>query len=277
MSTRAVGTGMVSFGLVNIPIKIYSANKSDARVGFRQLHAQCKSLMETRHHCPKCDLIVDKADQVKGHEVSKGVFVTFTSEEVKDAAESTAHAIAITEFVPANTVNPALFHRMEYLVPDRGGTRGYWLLQKALKKTRLVGVAQYSTRGRAYLVMIMALNDGLVMQVCRFNEEVRPLSTMDIPDAPQIGRDELDLAVQLVRKSAKKVFNVDRFKDPVTERLNEMVEEKLKGTEVTSIQQLPPVPRRQADLMDALKQSLQDDKKVLPLRRKKRRKSKKRG
>jgi DNA end-binding protein Ku len=253
MAARSIGTGTVSFGMVSIPIRLYSAGESSAAVSFNLLHAKCKSRLKQQYICPKDNEIVPRDQMVKGYEFSKDQYVTFTDEELKAMGEETQRAIEITEFVPASQVDPLYFDGAYYLGPDKGGEKAYKLLAEAMKSTGRSALAKWAARGKQYLVLIRPFSGGLIMQQLLYADEVRSFTEVPVGDA-EVKEPELKLAVQLVEQIASDEFHPENYADEVRKRYLEAIQRKVEGQEVTTA---PEAPRAQIiDLMEALKASL---------------------
>jgi DNA end-binding protein Ku len=253
MPARSIATGTLAFGMVSIPVRLYSAGESAAAVSFNLLHAKCRSRLKQQYVCPKDGEIVPRDQMVKGYEFAKEQYVVFGEEELKAMAEETQKAIEITEFVPAATVDPVYFDGAYYLGPDEGGAKAYRLLSEAMKQTGRAALARWSARGRQYLVLIRPADKGLVMQQLLYADEVRSISEVPIEDA-ELREAELKLAVQIVEQIARDEFHPESYEDEVRKRYREAIQRKIEGREVTAA---PESPRAQiVDLMEALKASL---------------------
>jgi DNA end-binding protein Ku len=253
MPARSIATGTLSFGMVSIPIRMYSAGESAAAVSFNLLHDKCKSRLKQQYVCPKDNEIVARDHMVKGYQFSKDQYVTFTEEELKAMAEESQKAIEITEFVPASAVDPVYFDRPYYLGPEPGGEKAYRLLSEAMKQTGRSALAKWAARGKQYLVLIRPAGEGLVMQQLLYADEVRPISEVPIGDA-ELKEPELKLAVQLVEQIAADEFHPEHYEDEVRKRYQEAIRKKVEGQEITAAAE---PPRAQIiDLMEALKASL---------------------
>jgi DNA end-binding protein Ku len=254
VAARSLSTGTISFGLVTVPVRIYSASESTAAVSFNMLHAKCHSRLKQQYICPKDEEIVPRDQMVKGYEFAKDQYVTFTEDELKAMAEESTRAIEITEFVPAAKVDPIYFDSAYYLGPDKGGERAYALLAAAMQQTGRSALAKWAARGKAYLVMVRAIDRGLVMQVLHHADEVRPFSEVPIGDT-QVKEPELKLAIQLVDQIASEEFHPENYDDDVRKRYLEAIQRKVEGQEITA--PAAEAPRAQVvDLMEALKASL---------------------
>jgi DNA end-binding protein Ku len=249
-----MATATISFGLVTVPVRLYSAAESTAAISFNLLHDKCGSRLKQQYLCQKDGEVVTRDQMVKGYEFAKDQYVTFTEEEIKAMAEEATRTIEITEFVPADKVDPVYFDVAYYLGPDKGGERAYKLLAAAMKQTGRSALAKWPARGKQYLVLVRAIEGGLVMQTLHYADEVRPFTEVPVGDAV-VKEPELKLATQLVDQIAADEFHPENYEDEVRKRYQEAIQRKVDGQEVT----VPTVeqPRAQiVDLMEALKASL---------------------
>ncbi len=253
MPARSIATGTLAFGMVSIPVRLYSAGESSAAVSFNLLHAKCQSRLKQQYVCPKDGEIVPRDQMVKGYEFAKEQYVVFGEDELKAMAEENQKAIEITEFVPAASVDPVYFDRAYYLGPDQGGAKAYRLLKEAMQQTGRAALARWSARGKQYLMLIRPAGKGLVMQQLLYADEVRTIDEVPIEDA-ELREAELALAVQIVGQIARDEFHPESYEDEVRKRYRAAIQAKIEGREVTSA---PESPRAQiVDLMEALKASL---------------------
>jgi DNA end-binding protein Ku len=253
MAARSIGTGTLSFGMVSIPIRTYSAGESSAAVSFNLLDGKTKSRLKQQYINPTTNEIVPREQMVKGYEFAKDQYVTFTEDELKAMAQEAQRAIEITEFVPAAAVDPVYYDKPYYLGPDKGGEKAFLLLVEAMKKTGRVALAKWAARGKQYLVMIRPKEHGLVMQQLLYADEVKPISEVPVGDA-DVKEPELKLAMQLIDQIASDEFHPEHYEDEVRKRYHDAIQKKVEGQEVTAA---PEAPRAQIiDLMEALKASL---------------------
>jgi len=254
MPARSIGTGTLSFGMVSIPVRMYSAGESASAVSFNLLHAKCKSRLKQQYVCPKDNEIVPRDQMVKGYEFQKEQYVTFTEDELKAMAEESQKAIEITEFVTASKVDPVYFDGAYYLGPDKGGEKAYKLINEAMKQTGRAALAKWSARGKQYLVLIRPVANGLVMQQLLYKDEVRTIDEVPIEDA-ELKEPELKLAVQLIEQIAADEFKPENYEDDVKKRYHEAIQRKVSGQEVITAAEAPKTAQI-IDLMEALKASL---------------------
>lgn len=254
MPAHAIGSATISFGLVSVPIKMFSAGESSAAISFNWLHKKDGSRLKQQYVCSKDGEKVEKDDMVKGYEFSKGQYVQFTKEELVALEEKGTGSINIQEFVDADTVDRMYMDRVYFLGPDKGGDRAFTLLGEALKKTKKVAIGQWAARGKQYLIMIRPLGHGLAMEQLRYANEVRAIDEVPIPKV-EVKKPELDMAVQLIEQAANERFQPDKYEDTVKQRILEQIQRKVDGKEI--IEEPTEAPKTQIiDLMEALKASL---------------------
>ena len=254
MSARPIAAATVSFGLVSVPVKLYSTGESGRKISFNWLHGDCGTRLKQQYFCPKDGEIVERANMIKGFEFAKEQYVTFKPEELKALEEQASQSIDITEFVPAEQIERIYLDKPYYLGPDKGGERAYRLLAAALRKTGRAAIAKYASRGKQYLVMVRPMDDGLIMEQLLYPEEIRAFSEVPSGDG-EVKEQELELAVQLIEQAATDDFNPENYRDEVRERVLALIQRKVDGEEIT----LAPTeePKTQIiDLMAALKASL---------------------
>ena len=251
---RAIATGQIAFGLVSIPVKLFSAAESSEKISFNMLHKDCGSRVQQQLFCSKEERTIDRTDVVKGYEFSKGQYVLFNDEELKMLEEKSTQQIDITEFVKSDQIDPIYFSKPYYLGPEKGAARAYTLLARALEQTGRWAVAKYAARGKGYLVVIRPLGKGLVMQQLYYPNEIRAMEELDLGDT-EVKDNELKMAVQLAEMSASERFHPENYRDEVQERIRGLIQKKVEGEEITSA--MAEEPRAQViDLMEALRRSL---------------------
>lgn len=253
MPPRPIASANISFGLVSVPVSLYSASESSANVSFNMLHKKCGTRLKQQYICPKEDVVVEKDDIAKGYEISKGHYVTFTPEEIKALDEKATNSIDIAEFVPLSAVDRIYLDKVYYLGPDKGGDRAYRLLGEALKTTGRAALGQYSARGKQHLVLVRPLDGVLVMEQLHYQPELRAAAEVPHPDTP-VKEAELALAKQLIEQSSSDEFRPENYRDTVRERVLDAIQQKVEGQEITAEE--APAETKIIDLMDALKASL---------------------
>jgi len=251
---RAIASAQIAFGLVSIPVKLFSAAESSEKISFNMLHKECGSRIQQQLFCPKDERTIDRTEVVKGYEFSKGQYVLFSEDELKTLEEKATQTIDITEFIPSTEIDPIYFSKAFYLGPDKGGDRAYTLLSKALAQTGRWALAKYAARGKQYLVILRPLGKGLVLQQLYYPNEIRSIDEIELSDAP-VKDSELKMAVQLAEMGASDEFHPENYRDEQTEKTRAMIQRKIDGEEITSLD--VEEPRAQViDLMEALRASL---------------------
>jgi DNA end-binding protein Ku len=251
---RPFASGSIAFGLVSIPVKLYSATEATEKISFNMIHKECGSRIQQQLFCPKDERTIGREETAKGYEFAKGQYVLFSEEELKAMEEKATQTIEISEFLPREAIDPIYFQKANYLAPDKGGDRAYALLSKALQETGRWALAKYAARGKGYLVVIRPLGKGLVMQQLFYPNEIRALEELDLGDAV-IKDNELKMAVQLAEMGAAEDFHPENYRDEVTDRIRTMIQQKIDGEEITSLGVEQP-KAQVIDLMEALKASL---------------------
>jgi len=260
MPVRSTGSATISFGLVSVPVQIYSSAESRASVSFNMLHKKCGTRLKQQYICPKDDNeVVTREDTVKGYEFAKDQYVILTPEELKALEEKATSTIDVVEFVPLAGVDREYMEKVYYLGPDKGGDRAYRLLAAALKQSGKAALGQYAARGQQHLVLLRPLNGVLVMEQLHYADEVRPTTEVTIP-AGEVKDAELKLAMQLIDQTSNEEFQPTKYKDTVRERTLETIQRKIDGQDITG-DAAPASDTKMLDLMEALKASLAGDKK----------------
>ncbi|HVQ62137.1 MAG TPA: Ku protein [Burkholderiales bacterium] len=258
MAARPIATLTVSFGLVSIPVKLYSATEASRAISFNLLHKGCGSRLKQQYLCVKEEVVVPREDMVKGYEFEKDQYVMFTPEELKLLEEAGTHTADIAEFVPIESIDPVYFDKAYYLAPDKGGAKPYALLARALRESKRCALGRWAARGKQYIVMIRpAANgnaDGLVMQQLLYAGEVRSIKELEIPDT-EVKDAELKLAQQLIEQQASDKFDPSTYTDEVRARVEAAVQKKVEGQEIT-MAEAPEGGAQVIDLMEALRASL---------------------
>lgn len=254
MPVRSIGSATISFGLVSLPVNLYSSSESAASVSFNMVHKSCGTRLKQQYMCPKDNVVVEKDDIAKGYEFAKGQYVLFSPEEVKALDEKANNAIEISEFVPLEQVDRIYLEKAYFLGPDKGGDRAYRLLARALTETKRAGLGQYAARGKQNLVLVRPLGDVLVMEQLHYQGELRAASEVPVPDAA-VKDAELKLACQLIEQAATDEFDASRYTDSVRTRVLEAIQKKVDGQEIVA--EAPAAEEHKiVDLMEALKASL---------------------
>jgi len=255
MAARPISNATISFGLVSIPVRLFAATSSK-QVSFHLLHGKDFSRIQQKIYCPKDDAIIDRSELVRGYEISKGRYVTFTDEELKALEEQEDHAIEINEFVPLDKVDPVYFETSYFLASDASAAKAYRLLTDAMTDTQCAGVATFTMRGKQHLVLIRPYAKGLMLHTMYYADEVRKSEELDQAAGSEAKPAELELAKRLIGELTEAKFQPEKYHDTFSERVREVAERKAAGQEIT---EAAPEPRRGQviDLMSALKASLE--------------------
>jgi len=259
MAARSIASLTVSFGLVSIPVKLYSATEASRAISFNLLHKGCGSRLKQQYFCVKEEVPVPREDMVKGYEFAKDQYVLFTPEELKALEEAGTHSAEITEFVPIESIDPVYFDKAYYLGPDKGGAKPYALFARALRESKRCALGRWAARGKQYIVMIRPIEgengDALVMQQLLYAAEVRSIKQLEIPKT-EVKDAELKLAQQLIEQQAADRFDPAAYTDEVRARIETAVQKKVDGQEIT-LTEVPEAGAQVIDLMEALRASLQ--------------------
>jgi DNA end-binding protein Ku len=256
MASRALASLTIAFGMVSIPVKLYSATQAQAGFSFNLLHRGCGSRLKQQYLCAREGVVVERADMVKGYEFAKDQYVTFTPEELKEMEEKGTQTIEINEFVPAESIDPIYYDKAYFLGPDKGGAKPYALLAESMRQTHQTAVGRYAARGKQYIVQLRAIPGGLVMQQLLYAPEVRTITELEIEEAP-VRDTELALAKQLIAQISSKVFDPTAYEDEVRKRVEAAVQKKVEGEEIAISPSAPETGGQVIDLMEALRASLE--------------------
>jgi DNA end-binding protein Ku len=259
MPARALSTATISFGLVSIPVKLYSAAESKAALAFNQIHKKDGSRVKQQLISARTGELVPKEEIVKGYEFAKDQYVLFEAEELKALEAASTHTIDITEFLKAEQIERRYLDKVYYLGTEKGGARAYKLLAQVLVDTGRVAIGKYAARGKQYLVMVRPMENGLVMEQLHYPDELRAFSEVPIEDAT-VKPAELKLATQLVEQAASDEFKPESYKDEVRERMLALIQRKVEGEDITLAPTAEP-EHKIIDIMEALKASLAAGKK----------------
>ena len=250
---RSLASVVISFGLVSIPVRLFSAGQPSGEISFNLLHKTCGSRLKQQYICIAEDVVVTRDEMIKGYEYEPGTYVTFTEEELKKLAEQSTQTIEITEFVPASAIDPVYFDKSYYLAPEKKGAKPYSLLAEAMRKSARTAIARYAARGKQYLVQLRAVEEGLIMQELLYADEVKPFS--EIPtETVAVKEPELKLALQLIDQISTDSFHPENYQDEVKERIEKQILQKAQGKPIKTS---APVKSAQViDMMAALKASI---------------------
>jgi DNA end-binding protein Ku len=254
MAARATASGTISFGLVSIPVKLYTATSSKS-VHFNMLHEKDKGRLKQQYVCSVCGEIVSRDETVRGFEFSKSQYVVMTDQELEALEKKSDRSIEIEEFVPIEQVDPVYFEKSNLLGPDKGGSKAYKLLNQAMLAAGKVAIGRFSTRGKQQLVLIRPVENGLMMHGLYYADEVRSFDDVEFGDAVELKKAELELAGQLIDSLTAKEFKPEKYEDDYRRAVLDVVERKSAGEAIALPE--PTQEREQIiDLMAALKKSL---------------------
>ena len=252
----SVWKGMISFGLVSIPIRLYAAARTK-RTYLHQIHDKCNTRLKQPLYCPTCDRIVDRSEVIKGYEYETGQYVLVDADEIKKITPPSGKTMEIITFLKENEVDPIYFDSSYFALPDRDAGKPYALLLKALEDTNKVGVAKVTMHQREYTVFIRARDNGLTLHTMYYANEIAAVEGYGRKYDARLRPEEVKLAEQLVQ-SRSAPFKPEQYRDEFQEQLNALIESKLKGKAVA----VPARPTAKApviDMMEALKRSLAKD------------------
>lgn len=253
MAARSIGSGTLSFGLVSIPVKLFTAASSKS-VSFHMLHAECGSRLKQQLVCPVCNVVVTRDQTTRGFEHTRDTHVVFSQEELKELESARTNTLELVEFVPADTVDLVSIEKSTYLGPDKGGERAYRLLAEVLEEKDKLAVGIFETRGKDQLVLVRSYKKGLILHEVYYADEVRSFDDVETGGAFEFKPVEKDLAEKLVDQLTVDAFKPEAFKDTWAERVHAAVQKKVEGEEVHVA---PEAPKAQIiDLLEALKKSV---------------------
>lgn len=260
---RPVWKGAVTFGLVSVPVSLYSATKRQAEISFRLLHAKDKAPVEYKRFCTEDGEEVPWNQIVKGYEYEKGQFVVMTDEDFDKARTESTETLEIRDFVPLDQINLAHFESPYWLEPTKAGRKAYVLLREALEESGRVGIGTFVMRQREHLAALRPAGKALMVTTLRFADEIRTADDLDIPREEKLAQKELDLAKKLVDTLAED-WKPEEYKDTYHEALRAAIEQKLEGKEIEA--PAPRKPARVVNLMKALEESLKQGTRKPPAR-----------
>jgi DNA end-binding protein Ku len=254
MPLKALRNAMISFGLVSIPVRFYTATKS-GDIHFHMLHASCGTRVNRKWWCPHHEKIVDSDELIRGYAISKTKYVTFTDEEMEMLETDDNRAIEITEFVDLHEIDPLFFEKAYFLGPSPGGGKTYRLLSQAMKKQDKVAVARWVAAGKENLAVLRPYEKGLVLHTMYYADEVRDFGAIDLEEGP-VREKEMQLAETLINELSEKKFDPLAFKDEYRQRLLERIRAKSKGKAVEPEEKEEEKGGEVIDIMEALRRSL---------------------
>jgi DNA end-binding protein Ku len=255
MALRPLRNATITFGLVSIPVRFYTATKSED-VHFNLLHESCGSRVNRKWWCPQHEEIVGSDELIRAYEVTKNKYVTFTDDEIDALETGDNKALDITEFVDLSQIDPVFFEKTYYLGPAPGGGKTYKLLSTAMKKENKVAVARWISGGKEHLVVLRPFENGLVLHTMYYADEVRDFGAIDLEDAP-VKDKEIQLAEMLIGELTEKKFNPLQYKDEYRDRLMDKIKAKSQGKTIVAEEREEEKGGEVIDIMEALRRSLE--------------------
>jgi len=257
--------GAISFGLVNIPVKLYAATE-DKDIKMRYLHKECHTPIQYEKRCPNCDRPLESEDIVRGYEYEDGKFVIMEKDEIEALAHEKNKSVEIVDFVELNDIDPIYFNRSYFIGPNDHGSKPYMLLKQAMEESGRIGLAKITIRSKEHLAAVRVYDKGLMLETMYFPDEVREIDNVpDIPEELEVSDKEKKLAKQLIEQLTTK-FEPSQYKDERREAILALIESKISGNEIKVVEEKPK--RNVADLMDALQASLDTSPKTPPKKKK---------
>ena len=256
MAARSIASLSLSFGLVSIPVKLYSATESSSAVKFNMLTKDGSRVKQQYVSEKDPNVVVQRSEMVKGYEFEKDRYVLFTPEELKALEESSSPTIEIMSFIPAKSVDPLFYDKAYLLAPDKRGGKPYALLAEAMRQSGRCALAKWAWKAKQYVVQIRPAEDGLVLQQLLYAEEVRSHKDLDI-ERVDVSQGELQLALQLIDQISTDSYDPTQYVDEEKKRILAAIDEKIAGKQVVATtQEEAPSTAQVIDLMEALRASL---------------------
>ena len=256
MALRPLRNATISFGLVSIPVRFYTATKSED-VHFNLLHESCGTRVNRKWWCPHHEKIVESDELIRGYAITKNKYVTFTDEEIESLETDDNRALEITEFLDLDQIDPVFFEKAYFLGPAPGGGKTYKLLATALKKEHKVALARWVSNNREHLVIVRPYVNGLVLHTMYYADEVRDFEAIDVEEG-QVREKEVKLAEILINELTEAKFNPLQYHDDYRERLLDRIKAKSRGKTIVSED---PEKEEEGgeviDIMEALRRSLE--------------------
>ncbi|HEY8133254.1 MAG TPA: Ku protein [Thermoanaerobaculia bacterium] len=271
MALRPLRNATVSFGLVSIPVRFYTATKSED-IHFHLLHESCGTRVNRKWWCPHHEKIVGSDELIRGYEISKGKYVTFTDEEMEALETDDNRAIDIVEFVDLGQVDPVFYEKSYFLGPAPGGGKTYNLLSTAMKKQNKVGVARWVSAGKEHLVVLRPFEKGLILHTMYYADEVRDFAAIDVEHAA-VREKEVQLAEMLINELTEEKFDPMQFKDEYRQRVLAKIRAKAQGKPIVSEEKEEEKGAEVVDIMEALRRSLEGGRAAAPARQSRTRKA----
>lgn len=247
--------GSISFGLVNIPVKMFAATE-DKDIRFKYIHKECKTPIKYEKKCPACDKELNQEDIVRGYEYEPGRFVVIDDRDLESLRQSTGRAIEILDFVNLDEIDPVYFMKSYYLSPQETGEKAYNLLREAMDQTGRIAISRITIRNKQSLAAIRVYQNLLIMETIFYPDEVRNSAQVpNVPDSSQVDQNELSMATQLIGNLTT-AFDPEKYTDEYRKELLALIHRKIEGDETVQPKEAPE--RNVIDLMQALQESLKE-------------------
>lgn len=253
---KTLWKGSISFGLVNIPIRMYTASQSN-NLSLDMLRKGDLCPVKFMRVCKEDGKEIPYKDIVKGYKHTDGEYVVLTDKDFESAYVEKTNTIDLIHFVDEGQVDSIFYEKPYYLEPEKTGTKSYTLLREAIKKSKKIGVARFVMKNREHIGLIKLHEDVIVLNQIRFQDEIRSYKELNLPDAKGISAKEVDMAIALIKQLSDK-FNPKDYKDTYVEELKKIVELKAKGKKIKTVKGKVPKPTSSKNLMTLLKSSLKD-------------------
>lgn len=256
---HTIWSGAISFGLVNIPVRLVAALSSKKQIKFNYLHKKCHSRIEYQKHCPKCDMDVPADEIAKGYEYEPGKYVILEEQDFEKVDMELSNKIEVKFFSKKNEIDCIYYDHPYYLVPNENSAKGYFLFYEALKETDKVGVGKFIMRDREYLAVISTKNNHLMLQTLNYADEFIKTEKIELPKKEKVDEGELKIAKNLISEMTEE-FKPEEFKDIYEKKLKKLIDKKIKGEKI--IFEAPKKPETTENIMEALKKSVAKTKKI---------------
>ncbi len=257
---HAIWSGAINFGLVTIPVKLFTAVRTD-ELSFNMLHAKDEGRIKYERICSVDGKPVPWDEIVKGYEYEKGQYVTLTDEDFKKVNPEATQSVDILEFVDLDTINPMFFDKPYYLEPSKQGKHAYALLREALNESNKVAIARVVIRTKEYIAAVKPIGEALVLELMHWANEIVEESTLELPEKEKLPEAEMKMARMLIDTMSVKAFEPEKFKNKYHDELLAMIEARAQGKELPKAKKAAAPRSKVVNLMDVLAQSLEESKK----------------
>jgi DNA end-binding protein Ku len=257
---HAIWSGAINFGLVTIPVKLFTAVRTD-ELSFNMLHAKDEGRIKYERICSVDGKPVPWDEIVKGYEYEKGEYVILTDEDFKKVNPEATQSVDILEFVDLDTINPMYFDKPYYLEPSKQGKHAYALLRQALNDSNKVAIARVVIRTKEYIAAVKPIGEALVLELMHWANEIVPESSLELPEKEKLPEGEMKMAKMLIDTMSVEAFEPEKFKNKYHDELLAMIEARAQGKELPKPKKAAAPRSKVVNLMDVLAQSLEESKK----------------